>query len=171
MKIFDNGIYREMTAEEIAAMEREIAKTEAIERNRPLTYEEVNVMLISAQINTIPADDNTALRMKDYYPEWATNTSYALGFKVKYNNRLYKAIQAHTSQEGWQPDVAASLWTEISEIHAGTLEDPIPYNNNMALESGKYYYQDYKIYLCTRDTVNPVYSNLSDLVELYVEEI
>ena len=49
-------------------------------------------------------------------------------------------------------------------------EDPIPYNGNMALESGKYYLQNSKIYRCTRDTVNPVYNALSELVGLYVEE-
>lgn len=39
----------------------------------------------------------------------------------------------------------------------------------MALENGLYYMQDYTIYLCTRDTVNPVYNPLADLVGLYVE--
>ena len=41
----------------------------------------------------------------------------------------------------------------------------------MALESGKYYSQNSKIYRCTRDTVNPVYNALSELVGLYVEEV
>jgi hypothetical protein len=39
----------------------------------------------------------------------------------------------------------------------------------MALENGKYYSQDGVIYYCNRDTVNPVYSALKDLVGLYVE--
>ena len=39
----------------------------------------------------------------------------------------------------------------------------------MALESGKYYIQDYVIYLCNRGTINPVYNPLADLVGLYVE--
>ena len=51
-----------------------------------------------------------------------------------------------------------------------TLTDPIPYSGNMALESGKYYSQSGAVYLCTRDTVNPVYSDLADLVGLYVEK-
>lgn len=50
-----------------------------------------------------------------------------------------------------------------------TLTDPIPYNGNMALESGKYYSQNGLVYLCTRDTVNPVYNALADLVGMYVE--
>jgi hypothetical protein len=116
-------------------------------------------------------DDNTALRMLEFYPGWTTNTSYTIGYKIKYNGRLYKVLQAHTSQDGWKPDVTPSLWTEICESHEGTLEDPIPYNNNMILENGKYYNQDYEIYLCVRDTVNAVYHNLSELVGLYVKEV
>lgn len=66
-------------------------------------------------------------------------------------------------------EMAASLWTEICKTHDGTIDDPIPYSGNMALESGKYYIQDYVIYRCTRDTINPVYQPLSELVGLYVE--
>lgn len=38
------------------------------------------------------------------------------------------------------------------------------------MESGKYYNQGGAVYLCTRDTVNPVYSDLADLVGMYVEK-
>ena len=34
-----------------------------------------------------------------------------------------------------------------------------------------YYLQDSVIYLCTRDTVNPVYNPLADLVGIYVEKL
>ena len=171
MKIYINGKYIDMTAEEIAAMEAEAAKFEAYERTRPLTAEEVTAMLIKQQINILNVDDNTALRMTTFYPEWAANAEYTIGYKVQRGGRLWRCLQAHTSQAGWEPENAASLWTEICESHAGTLEDPIPYNGNMALESGKYYMQDGKIYRCTRDTVNPVYNALSELVGLYVEEV
>ena len=80
-------------------------------------------------------------------------------------------MQAHTSQTGWEPENAASLWEEICESHVGTKDDPIPYSGNMALESGKYYIQDGFVYRCTRDTVNPVYNALADLVGLYVEKV
>ena len=165
-----NGIYRNMTAEEIAAIEAEVARYEAIERTRPFTESEVSRMLITQQINTLTVDDNTALRMVAFYPEWADNAEYTAEYKAQRNGKLWRCRQAHTSQAGWEPENAASLWTEICESHAGTLEDPIPYSGNMALESGKYYMQDGKIYRCIRDTVNPVYNALSELVGLYVEE-
>ena len=165
-----NGKYLELTSEEIEAMQEAQAAYEAYERTRPLTESEVSRMLIAQQINTLTVDDNTALRMKEFYPEWAADTEYTAEYKVQRNGKLWRCIQAHTSQAGWEPENAASLWTEICESHAGTLEDPIPYSGNMALESGKYYMQDGKVYRCIRDTGNPVYNALSELVGLYVEE-
>ena len=167
MKKYVNGKLVDLTPEEIA--EAKIAA--AMEKSRPLTEAEVSRMLITAQINTLSVDENTALRMTTFYPEWAANAEYTIGYKVQRSGKLWRCLQTHTSQAGWEPENAASLWTEICESHAGTLEDPIPYNGNMALESGKYYSQDSKIYRCTRDTVNPVYNALSELVGLYVEEV
>ena len=165
-----NGKYVELTSEEIAEMQEAQAAFEAYERTRPFTESEVSRMLIAQQINTLTVDDNTALRMVEFYPEWAENAEYTAEYKAQRNGKLWRCIQAHTSQIGWEPENAASLWTEICESHAGTLDDPIPYSGNMALESGKYYMQDGKIYRCIRDTGNPVYNALSELVGLYVEE-
>ena len=119
----------------------------------------------------VTLDDETALTGVELFTIWTIDRAYAVGDKVQRNGKLWRCIQAHTSQTGWEPENVASLWTEICESHAGTLEDPIPYNGNMALESGKYYSQNSKIYRCTRDTVNPVYHALSELVGLYVEKV
>ena len=174
MRKYINGEYIDMTAEEIATMEAEAAKFEAYERTRPLTAEEVNAMLIRQQINSLTVDDNTALRMRVFYPDWEDmigQTVEKAGFRFKHGGNLYKTITAnHIFQADWVPGVGTeSLYTRIDETHAGTLDDPIPYNGNMALESGKYYSQNGLVYLCTRDTVNPVYNALADLVGLYVE--
>lgn len=109
--------------------------------------------------------------MIGYYPEWTVGVTYAVGFKVQRNDKLWRTLQAHTSQATWEPENAASLWTQICETHDGTEEDPIPYEGNMALKDGKYYIQNNVIYLCIQDTINPVYHNLSELVGIYVKEI
>ncbi len=166
-----NGKTVELTAEEIAVMQAEAKHLEQMEKSRPFTAEAVNAMLITAQINTLSVDDNTALRMKSFYPEWAAGNTYAVGFKVQRNGKLWRVVQAHTSQTGWEPENAASLWEQINETHSGTIDDPIPYEGNMALENGKHYVQDGVIYLCNRDTVNPAYNALSDLVGLYVVKV
>ena len=166
-----NGELVGMTTEEIAAEETKRKTFEASERTRPLTAEEVTALLIKQQINTLSVDDKTALRMLEFYPEWAAGTAYTVGYKVRRGGKLWRCLQAHTSQTGWEPENAPALWTEICETHDGTLADPIPYSGNMALESGKYYIQDYTIYLCTRDTGNPVYNPLAELVGIYVNNI
>lgn len=147
-----------------------IVKKWTVKRDmRPMSQGEVSKKLIEQQINTLAVDDNTALRMKSFYPEWASCVSYSAGYKVQYNGKLWRVLQAHTSQDGWKPENVASLWEQINESHDGTIDDAIPYEGNMALVSGKYYTQGDVIYLCNRDTVNPVYNALSELVGLYVE--
>lgn len=169
MRIFDGKTYRDATAEELEQMES-INRRERIEdASRPMSESEVLAMLIPQQINGLTVDDNTALRMLDFYPAWASGVAYTVDYKVKRNGKLWRVVQAHTAQTGWEPENAASLWEQINETHAGTIDDPIPYSGNMALTSGLYYMQDWVIYKCTRDTVNPVYHALSELVGLYVE--
>lgn len=170
MRIYENGHYRNATEDEIFSVQQAQAAYEAAERHRPLTTDEVARMLIEKQINTLDVDDATALRMLTFYPEWAAGVSYTDGYKVQHSSKLYKALQEHTSQAGWEPENAPALWTEICETHDGSEFDPIPYSGNMALEQGKYYAQDGVTYLCTRDTVNPVYQPLNELVGVYVEE-
>lgn len=165
----------EITKEEYDAVMQETEKRmevqEAIyEKTKPMTESEVFALLIPKQINTLSVDDNTALRMLDFYPEWAADTAYTVGYKVRRNDKLWRVLQAHTSQVGWEPENAASLWEQINETHSGTVDDPIPYSGNMALTNGLYYMQDWVIYKCTRDTGNPVYHALSELVGLYVEK-
>ena len=169
MKIMENGVSREMTAEEIAVMKAEFQKATIYEQRRPLTEQEVSRMLLAQQVNTLAVDDNTALRMKAFYPVWTAGESYVVGYKAQKDGRLWKVVQAHTAQIGWEPENAASLWTEICETHSGEKDDPISYNGNMELTEGLYYWQDNNLYLCTRSTGVPVYHTLRELVGLYVE--
>lgn len=120
----------------------------------------------------IALDDETALTGVELFPTWAVGKAYAVGDRLVYNGDLYKVLQAHTSQETWLPGTGTeSLYTRIDEQHDGTKYDPIPYSGNMVLKAGKYYNQSGKTYLCNRDTGNPVYNALADLVGLYVEKV
>ena len=113
MKKYINGVYRDMTDEEITAMQKQQAAYEAAERTRPLTESEVTVLLIRQQINTLAVDDATALRMVAYYPDWTAGTAYEAGDRLVYNGDLYKVLQAHTSQETWNPDDSPSLFAKV----------------------------------------------------------
>lgn len=171
MKKCVNGKYIEMTPEEIAAIKAESRRAAIEERSRSLSTNEVLAMLIPAQINTILVDDNTALRMQWAYPAWASGADYPAGHKVQHDGRLWRCLQAHSAIPGWEPENVPALWTEVCESHDGTEDDPIPYSGNMALVSGLCYLQDWVVYRCIRDTGNPVYHRLEELVGLYLELI
>lgn len=171
MKKIIDGIVMDMTPEEITAMRDAAAQAEAEEKHRPLSFSEVQEMLVRQQINTLTVDDNTALRMVEFYPEWSAGQAYTAGYKAQRGGKLWRCLQAHTAQTGWEPENAASLWTEICESHDGTKYDPIPYDGNMALTEGLYYTQGGVTYLCNRSTGQPVYNALAELVGLYVEVV
>ena len=139
--------------------------------------EEVNqtLNLISLTINTMNLTDEQALSVKNLYPEWSTfiNGRLEKDYKVLYQDKLYKVKQTiETVLENQPPSIGtAALYEEINESNEGTLEDPIPYNNNMELFEGKYYSQSGVVYKCTRNTEQAVYQDLSSLVGIYVEKV
>lgn len=173
MKKYTNGEYVDLTEAEIAELEEARLRYETAEKRRPLTVGEVSAMLIKQQINTLAVDDQTALRMIEFYPEYEVDHKYKAGEKFVSAGNLYKVLQDHTSQSTWVPGATGteSLYTRIDEEHDGTKYDPIPYNGNMELKNGLYYSQDNVLYHCTRDTGNPVYNALSELVGIYVEVV
>ena len=58
--------------------------------------------------------DEAALDSKWMFPTWMTETSYAIGDRIRYGEKLYKCVQAHTSQADWTPDATPALWVEVS---------------------------------------------------------
>lgn len=109
MRVYDGKNYREMTDDE----QLRITMIDEYERTRPLTAEEVTALLIKQQINTLAVDDNTALRMVEFYPEWASGMDYSTGYKVQRSGKLWRCLQDHTSQDGWEPENAPSLWAKV----------------------------------------------------------
>lgn len=176
MKIYENGTIREMIAEEIAALQEAQVRAKTEEKHRPLSLGEVQELLVRQQINTLTVDDQTAYRMREFYPEWADlvaaqYTTDKAGFKFLHIGSLYKTIPAtHTFASQWVPGVGTeSIYTRIDEQHDGSKYDPIPYDGNMELVSGKYYSQSGTTYHCTRDTGTAVFNPLAELVGIYVE--
>lgn len=118
--------------------------------------------------------DEDALEFSILVYDWDTyiNKPIKAGQLIGYEGKVWRAVQDHTVLSTYPPSIdTASLYEEVNIVDDGTIDNPIPYNNNMALESGKYYIQDDVKYLCIRDTGNPVYNPLKDLVGIYVEVI
>lgn len=58
-------------------------------------------------------DDVTITEHSDEFEGWVSNKAYAAGAIRRYGDKLYRCVQAHTSQDDWTPDTAVSLWTPI----------------------------------------------------------
>lgn len=129
--------------------------------------------MIEQNAETMP--DETALDYGELFPKWKPGVTYTegdVGKRVYYKGHLYRVYSAHTSQGDWTPDLSPTLYEMVSiDPEAGTKDKPIAYSGNMRLEAGKYYSQDGVTYLCNRDTGNPVYNSLAELVGLYVEQV
>lgn len=59
-------------------------------------------------------DDSDALGGVELFPAWATVVNYAIADRVRYEGKLYKCVQAHASQTGWEPPNVPALWTEVA---------------------------------------------------------
>lgn len=111
--------------------------------------------------------DEIAVNMPSLFDAWNSEQSYAIDSRVRYNDKLYKCRQAHTSQSDWTPVATPALWEVIDVAHAGTRDDPIPAAENMEYFSGKYYIEDGTLYLCDRDTGQSVAYLPSQLIGHY----
>ena len=60
-------------------------------------------------------DDVTASEQSMLFAAWVPGVAYSVGQLRQHNGVLYRCVQAHTSQTGWEPDVATSLWAVTSD--------------------------------------------------------
>ena len=60
-------------------------------------------------------DDADALDGVELFPAWGVGIDYARTVRVRYDGKLYRCEQAHTSQEGWEPPNVPALWTEVAK--------------------------------------------------------
>ena len=58
-------------------------------------------------------DDSVVLETPQLLPEWKAGIAYKTGKKIQYGGIVWKVLQDHTSQEGWEPGVAPSLFVEV----------------------------------------------------------
>ena len=59
--------------------------------------------------------DETAVDVTTLFEQWEPGHAYAVGDRIRYNEKLYRVVQAHTSQADWTPDITPALFTEIAK--------------------------------------------------------
>lgn len=58
--------------------------------------------------------DEQAAFFAQIYESWKSGIAYAAGDRRRHAEKLWKCLQAHTSQEGWEPENTPALWVEIA---------------------------------------------------------
>lgn len=135
---------------------------------------EALVAAIPATINTRGFADEEALDNMEWFPVWGDENAYMgmpveKGFMFRHKaegeaeHTLYKVLQPHTLSAEWIPGQGTeSLYAKVS-LHKGTKEDPIPYEQNMLIEEGKYYTQDGVLYIGLMTTLTGYPYDLKDM--------
>ena len=79
-------------------------------------YDEILRTLIGSNSEKIVSTftDENAVKVIDLYPVWTVGISVAKDSRYQYNGKLYKCVQAHTTQADWAPDVTPALWVKVS---------------------------------------------------------
>ena len=79
-----------------------------------ITIEKAKTLRKKIESMSAELTDSDALEVPELFPKW-TLKEYAVGDRVRYEDILYKCLQAHTSQSAWTPDVAVSLWVRVDD--------------------------------------------------------
>ncbi len=116
-----------------------------------MTRQEAEALVAAILSMRDGASDALALTAVAVYPAWRSGVDYKAGERIRHGGILYRVVQSHTSQEGWEPDQVPALFAAIS-LDDGTADNPIEAVRGMDYEQGKYYRdpEDGLTYLCTR---------------------
>ena len=92
----------------------EVVKIELTEEEQLIEQTNKAMEIFNINFNDLLPDltDEQALEMPLLFPKWQAGKEYVVGDRVLYLGTLYKVIQAHTSQYGWEPDITPSLFAK-----------------------------------------------------------
>lgn len=70
-----------------------------------------------AQMDTALAalPDENAVDAMTLFQKWKPNEDYVIGYRLQWKDKLYRVVQQHTSQDGWEPDKTPALFTEVAK--------------------------------------------------------
>lgn len=127
---------------------------------------------IEKAVKSLP--DGEAAKVPTLFEAWSSDKIYSVGDRVEDINKLYKRIQPQRAPEIYHPHEVPALWEVVDVEHEGTIDDPIPAAVGLRYFLDKYYSEENKLYLCTRDDTGSgtvLYYMPSQLVGLYFQEV
>lgn len=75
---------------------------------------ELRALIEKAMTVTTSLTEEEAIAATCMYPHWnGDSVAYVKGQRVQYDGTLYTVLQAHTSQAGWTPTAAPSLFAKV----------------------------------------------------------
>ena len=132
--IKDNQIYYR-TEEELALSETGISTVTEAEQLRQELNEIISEMT-----------DEEAAERPILFPNWKVGVEYTVNTRVRYGGRIFKVLQAHTSQEDWTPSRTPSLFTEVLTSETGEPQEWIQPNSTNPYLTGDKVIFNGKIY-------------------------
>ena len=107
--------------------------------------------------------DEQALSVSTMHEEWKAGRVFEfedIDMVVRYKDKLYRIVGAHTAQEHYPPDGEGllALYRPIVTGHAGTADDPIPFVYGMDISAGLYYSYEGATWFAKKDMSPCVWS-------------
>ncbi len=131
-------------------------------------YMQLMEVVREQHLTTTDISDAVALRVPATFFSFAElckrGEQVAKGVVFRYGGKTWRVVQAHIPTNIYPPSIdTAALYTKIKPGHAGTKDDPIPYEQGMAFEKDKYYSQYGVVYICILTTQTGYPNDLKDL--------
>ena len=116
------------TATDVASAAVEEVKAQAVQAATQVADAQT-AMLRTAMRKFVRIDELEPEDIADLvglYDPWIADAAVAVGDIRSYDGKLYKVVQAHTTQADWTPDVTPALWTEIAPPETEDGEEIVP---------------------------------------------
>ncbi len=119
-------------------------------------YEQAEDLRAGTQALAAAAPDGVVLEQPyALYDEWEPKRHYVYNAVLLHLGQLHRVAQEDgvDALETQPPDAEGMLavYRPVDAVHAGTLEDPIPWVYGMDCDKGKYYAHNGGVYLCNAD--------------------
>lgn len=63
----------------------------------------------------VSLSDEDALTAPEMFPRWIPDIDVVKDERYYYNTKLYRVVQSHRTQDGWEPDKTPALFTEVAK--------------------------------------------------------
>lgn len=105
----------------IATLTELLERYESLELDLDKTKKATGKLVFASDLSQEELDE-----LMDLYEDWEVGESVSVGDIRKFSNKLYRVIQAHTTQADWTPDSVPALWVVYTPPTTEDGEEIIP---------------------------------------------